>query len=128
MTAESDTMGGPVATGTRSGHPAGHTGAAPGLTSRAPAFVRASRPLRLAWRGGVFVVGLAVVVCGIVLLPLPGPGWLVIFGGMAVWSTEFAWAHRILRWTRRKVGDLTRAARRRVRVRRSGPRQDPRGR
>jgi uncharacterized protein (TIGR02611 family) len=73
------------------------------LGSRAPQFVKASRPLHLSWQIGVFTVGLAIVVSGVVLLPLPGPGWLIIFTGMAVWATEFVWAQRVMRWTKRKL-------------------------
>ncbi|MGW1688842.1 TIGR02611 family protein, partial [Streptomyces albidoflavus] len=62
------------------------------LGSRAPQFIRRSRTLHLSWQVGVFVVGLAVVVAGVLMLALPGPGWLVIFAGMAIWSTEFVWA------------------------------------
>ncbi|MCM2577119.1 TIGR02611 family protein [Streptomyces sp. MTZ3.1] len=80
------------------------------LGSRAPRFVKASRPLHLSWQVGVFAVGLAIVGAGIVLLPLPGPGWLVIFGGMAVWATEFIWAQLILRWTKRKVTEAAHRA------------------
>lgn len=80
------------------------------LGSRAPGFIKASRVLHLSWQVGVFVVGLAVVVAGIVMLPLPGPGWLVIFGGMAIWATEFVWAQLVLRWTRRKVTEAAQRA------------------
>ncbi|MGW1230648.1 TIGR02611 family protein [Streptomyces sp. NPDC001515] len=80
------------------------------LGSRAPGFIRASRALHLSWQVGVFVVGLAVVVAGIIMLPLPGPGWLVIFGGMAIWATEFVWAQLVLRWTRRKVTEAAQRA------------------
>ncbi|MCX4536309.1 TIGR02611 family protein [Streptomyces sp. NBC_01669] len=80
------------------------------LGSRAPGFVKASRALHLSWQVGVFVVGLAVVVAGIIMLPLPGPGWLVIFGGMAIWATEFVWAQLVLRWTRRKVTEAAQKA------------------
>lgn len=73
------------------------------LGSRAPAFVRSRRALHLSWQVGVFVVGFAVVVVGVFMLPLPGPGWLVIFAGMAIWATEFVWAQLVLRWTKRKV-------------------------
>ncbi|MFF0534211.1 TIGR02611 family protein [Streptomyces coelicoflavus] len=73
------------------------------LGSRAPGFIRKSSLLRLGWQVGVFVVGLAVVGAGIAMLVLPGPGWLVIFAGMAIWATEFVWAQTFLRWTRRKV-------------------------
>ncbi|MGW5351244.1 TIGR02611 family protein [Streptomyces sp. NPDC004031] len=97
MIAESDQIDEAVANGSR-------------LGSRAPEFVKRSRPLHAAWRAGIFVVGLAVIGGGIVLLPLPGPGWLIIFGGMAIWGTEFVWAQKVLRWTRRKVADFARAA------------------
>lgn len=80
------------------------------LGSRAPAFVKARRALHLSWQVGVFIVGLAVVVVGVIMLPLPGPGWLVIFGGMAIWATEFVWAQLVLRWTKRKVTEATQRA------------------
>ncbi|HET6855483.1 MAG TPA: TIGR02611 family protein [Streptomyces sp.] len=79
------------------------TGADRELGSRAPQFIKASRTLHLSWQVGVFVIGLAVVAAGVVMLPLPGPGWLVIFGGMAIWATEFVWAQLVLRWTKHKV-------------------------
>ncbi|MGW2644573.1 TIGR02611 family protein [Streptomyces sp. NPDC001393] len=85
-------------------------GTGDGLGSRAPAFVRARRLLHLSWQVGVFVVGLAVVVAGIIMLPLPGPGWVVIFGGMAIWATEFVWAQLVLRWTKRKVTEAAQRA------------------
>ncbi|NGO14442.1 TIGR02611 family protein [Streptomyces sp. HC44] len=80
------------------------------LGSRAPDFIKARRMLHLSWQVGVFVVGLAVVVAGVIMLPLPGPGWLVIFGGMAIWATEFVWAQLVLRWTKRKVTEATQRA------------------
>ncbi|MGW2211783.1 TIGR02611 family protein [Streptomyces sp. NPDC001781] len=81
-----------------------------GLGSRAPEFVKQRRALHLSWQVGVFVIGLAVVVAGIVMLPLPGPGWVVIFGGMAIWATEFVWAQLVLRWTKRKVTEAAQKA------------------
>ncbi|MFD7596162.1 TIGR02611 family protein [Kitasatospora sp. NPDC059812] len=78
--------------------------------SRAPAFVRRSRPLHLAWQAAIFLAGLAVVVLGVIMLPLPGPGWVVIFLGMGVWATEFDWARLVLRWSRRKVAEAARRA------------------
>ncbi|MGP3999675.1 TIGR02611 family protein [Streptomyces sp. 8N706] len=82
----------------------------PPLGSRAPRFIKASKPLHLSWQVGVFLVGLAVVAGGVALLPLPGPGWLVIFGGMAIWATEFVWAQLVLRWTKRKVTEAAHKA------------------
>lgn len=80
------------------------------LGSKAPHFIKRSRPLHLSWQVGVFIAGLGVVGAGIVMLPLPGPGWLVIFGGMAIWATEFVWAQLVLRWTKRKVTEATQRA------------------
>ncbi|MEU6538726.1 TIGR02611 family protein [Streptomyces sp. NPDC047000] len=80
------------------------------LGSRAPHFVRSRRMLHLSWQVGVFVVGLAVVGLGVVLLPLPGPGWVVIFAGIGIWATEFVWAQLVLRWTKRKVTEAAQKA------------------
>ncbi|WP_055565655.1 TIGR02611 family protein [Streptomyces atriruber] len=80
------------------------------LGSRAPQYIQSRRVLHLSWQVGVFIVGLAVVVAGIIMLPLPGPGWLVIFGGMAIWATEFVWAQLVLRWTKRKVTEAAQRA------------------
>ncbi len=59
------------------------------------------------WRVGVAVLGLLIVVTGIILLPLPGPGWLIIFIGLAVWATEFVWAERLLARARNFVRGWT---------------------
>ncbi|MFD0269493.1 TIGR02611 family protein [Streptomyces sp. NPDC127106] len=78
--------------------------------SKAPAFIRRSRSLHISWQVGVFVVGLAVIVAGAAMLVLPGPGWVAIFAGLAIWATEFAWAHLVLRWTKRKVTEAAQKA------------------
>jgi uncharacterized protein (TIGR02611 family) len=81
-----------------------------GLGSKAPEFIKARRVLHLSWQVLIFIIGLAVVVAGIIMLPLPGPGWVVIFGGMAIWATEFVWAQLVLRWTKRKVTEAAQRA------------------
>ncbi|WP_405020431.1 TIGR02611 family protein [Kitasatospora sp. NBC_00070] len=81
-----------------------------GLGSKAPHFIRRSRPLHLSWQVAIFLVGLAVVALGVVMLPLPGPGWVVIFLGMGIWATEFVWAQLVLRWTKRKVTEAAQRA------------------
>lgn len=43
------------------------------------------------------VAGGTVVLTGIALLALPGPGGLVVFGGLAILGAEFAWARRLQR-------------------------------
>jgi uncharacterized protein (TIGR02611 family) len=52
------------------------------------------------FRIGVAVVGAAVLVLGIILIPYPGPGWLVVFAGLAILATEFSWAGRLLTYAR----------------------------
>lgn len=82
----------------------------PPLGSRAPDFIKARKTLHLSWQVGVFIAGLAVVGAGAAMLVLPGPGWLVIFAGMAIWATEFVWAQLVLRWTKRKVSEAAQRA------------------
>jgi uncharacterized protein (TIGR02611 family) len=62
-----------------------------------------SRAGRIARRVGVTVAGAAVIAIGIVLLPLPGPGWLVIFAGLGILGTEYEWARRLLALVRQQV-------------------------
>ncbi len=47
--------------------------------------------------------GSAVVVLGIVMLPLPGPGWLVIAIGLGILARDVAWAERALERVRRRL-------------------------
>lgn len=68
---------------------------------------KASRAGTVAWRLGIGIGGLAVVLVGLLLLVFPGPGWLVIFLGLGIWATEFAWARRLLEWSRARVFELT---------------------
>ena len=42
----------------------------------------------------VIVAGSALLLAGVAMLVLPGPGFLVIFMGLAILSTEFEWAER----------------------------------
>jgi len=47
------------------------------------------------------VAGFTVMALGVVALPLPGPGWLIIIVGLNL--LPFAWAERTIRLIRRKV-------------------------
>ncbi len=64
---------------------------------------RATRSGRLVIRVTVAVVGVALVLIGLVLVPLPGPGWLIVLAGLAVLAIEFVWARHLLRFTRRQL-------------------------
>lgn len=45
----------------------------------------------------VGVVGGLITILGVVALIAPGPGWLIIFAGLGILGTEFAWAARALK-------------------------------
>ena len=48
------------------------------------------------------VVGGSVVLIGAVLIPYPGPGWLIVFAGFAILATEFEFAQKALEWLQAK--------------------------
>jgi uncharacterized protein (TIGR02611 family) len=64
--------------------------------------IRRSRGLNLAWRMGIGVVGGLVLLAGVVMIPYPGPGWLVVFAGLAILATEFTWAERVLGYAKHR--------------------------
>jgi uncharacterized protein (TIGR02611 family) len=66
----------------------------------------------IVWKAFIAVVGAAIVVVGLLLIPLPGPGWVIVFAGLAVWATEFAWAQRLLQFGRGLLRDWTAWAKR----------------
>ena len=48
------------------------------------------------YRAAVAITGFLLVVLGIVLVPLPGPGWLVVAIGLGLLALEFDRAERML--------------------------------
>jgi len=54
-------------------------------------------------RVAVSIAGFAVLLAGVALLVLPGPGWVLIFAGLAILSTEYVWARRLLASAKRKA-------------------------
>jgi uncharacterized protein (TIGR02611 family) len=63
----------------------------------------ATRGGRFAFRVLTAVGGFVLIVIGLLLVPLPGPGWLIVLGGVAVWAIEFAWARTLLRYGRERL-------------------------
>jgi uncharacterized protein (TIGR02611 family) len=57
---------------------------------------------RQAKRGLVAIVGSIVVILGIIMIPYPGPGWLVVFAGLGILSTEYEKPKRLLQFARGK--------------------------
>jgi uncharacterized protein (TIGR02611 family) len=49
--------------------------------------------------------GFLMVLLGVVLIPLPGPGLLVVAVGLAVLALEFAWAEHLLERTVERLGE-----------------------
>ncbi|RPA66121.1 TIGR02611 family protein [Gordonia oryzae] len=62
--------------------------------------VRRDPRLNLTYRIGVGVLGAIVLAGGILAIPYPGPGWLIVFLGLGILASEFEWAHRLLRFAR----------------------------
>lgn len=62
------------------------------------------RPYRVA----VAVIGWIIVIAGLIMVPLPGQGWLTVLFGVAILATEYVWAHRLLVRGRRWLKSWTR--------------------
>ena len=66
---------------------------------------RSSKRIAVTVVGGVLVLG------GLAMLVLPGPGILVVVAGFAVLGTEYAWAAAALERTKRTASQAGEAAR-----------------
>jgi len=65
--------------------------------------VTSTRTGRLSWQLLIALLGAVVVVIGVILIPFPGPGWLIVLAGLAIWAVEFVWAQRLLHFTRTQL-------------------------
>ena len=87
-----------------------------GLKQRVKTFrdgIEAKPTLRRTYRVAIAVLGGIVLMAGIIMIPYPGPGWGVVFLGLAILATEFIWARRILTFARSKYDAWTDWLRRR---------------
>ncbi|MFT4233305.1 MAG: TIGR02611 family protein [Leucobacter sp.] len=73
------------------------------LSERWREAVRRRPWLNTAYKVVVTVLGALVVVIGLILVPLPGPGWLIVFVGLTILGTEYHWARRLLGWLHRML-------------------------
>lgn len=48
-------------------------------------------------------LGFTITIIGIIALPLPGPGWLIILAGLGVLAQDFAWAAKVIGFIRRRI-------------------------
>jgi len=59
------------------------------------------RPLAdLGYRMVIGFVGTVVLLVGIVTIPYPGPGWAIVFLGLAILASEFRFAQHALHYVR----------------------------
>ncbi len=68
-------------------------------TATDPGESRSSSVRRIA----VALSGVVVILIGIPMIPLFGPGWLVVFTGLAILASEFEWADRLRNRMRHRV-------------------------
>jgi uncharacterized protein (TIGR02611 family) len=69
--------------------------------------IASRRALEHPYRIAVGIVGVLIVAAGLLAIPLPGPGWLIVIAGLFVLATEFSWAERLLEFTRRSLAGWT---------------------
>lgn len=50
-------------------------------------------------------VGWAVLLLGLVMIPYPGPGWVVVFVGLSILAQEFQWARDVHTFARGKYDE-----------------------
>lgn len=60
---------------------------------------RGSRKLVIGIGGGL------ILAIGIVAIPYPGPGWAIVFVGLAILATEFDWAKSVLDYAKKRYDD-----------------------
>lgn len=65
--------------------------------------IRSNPATHRVYRAVVAVAGGLVLVVGLIAVPAPGPGWLIVFVGLAIWASEFEFAQRLLRWGRARL-------------------------
>lgn len=62
---------------------------------------------RKAW---ILVVGWLLVIVGVIAMPLPGPGLLILLAGLIVLSQEYDWAERRVEPVKKKAFDVAMAS------------------
>src|SRR3954452_18910648 len=65
--------------------------------------IRSRRTSRAVYRFVVALLGVVITLGGLLLVPLPGPGWLVVLAGLALLAPEFDPARRLREFARRRL-------------------------
>lgn len=87
------------------------TSSSPGRWMRLHARLHSNPVTGLITKVVVSLIGLVVILAGVVMMVAPGPGVVAIILGLAILSTEWTWADRLVRYLRRKTAEATHAAR-----------------
>jgi len=66
--------------------------------------------MRMFKRFAVTILGVALLLLGAAMMVLPGPGILVIVGGLALLATEYVWARRMLKTAQAQAEKVQEAA------------------
>ena len=72
--------------------PEKHLSLAEKLARRRERHLKRSRGYRIMFMIAAFLV----VAIGLALVPLPGPGWAIVFIGLGMLALEFEWAERLM--------------------------------
>jgi uncharacterized protein (TIGR02611 family) len=72
--------------------PEKHLTLAEKLARRRERHLQRSKPYRIAF----MIIAFVIVLGGLALVPLPGPGWAVVFIGLGMLALEFEWAERLM--------------------------------
>lgn len=62
--------------------------------------------LKQAKRVIITVIGFTLLLVGVAMLVLPGPGIVTIALALAILGTEFVWARRLYKRVERRAGDI----------------------
>ena len=66
--------------------------------------IRENKRQLMVYRMAVGILGLILVALGLISGPIPGPGGIpLVLLGLAVWSSEFEWAHQLMMWFKKEL-------------------------
>jgi len=77
---------------TQSPPPEKHLTLAEKLARRRERHLKRSKAYRIAF----MVLAFVIVLGGLALVPLPGPGWAIVFVGLGMLALEFKWAENLM--------------------------------
>ena len=63
-----------------------------------------------AYRVAFVAVAFAILLGGLALVPLPGPGWAIVFVALGMLALEFEWAERLMERILDRLGAARRSA------------------